>query len=63
MKSHLIRVELEGDNLDKKDQDCSLNLCAFKILHYLLEVISSVHVLDCAVDGQLLTSKNSRTNQ
>jgi hypothetical protein len=63
VKSLLIRVELEGDNLDKKDKECSMNLYAFKILKHLLEVIGSVRILDCAVQVQLLASKNSRTNQ
>ena len=63
MKSHLIRVELEGDNLDKKDKECSMNLYPFKILNHLLEVISSVHILNRTVQVHLLTSKNSRTDQ
>ena len=62
MKNLLIIVELEGDNLDKKDE-CSMHLYAFKILKHLLEVIGSVRTLDRAVQVQLLASKNSRTNQ
>lgn len=62
MKNLLIIVELEGDNLDKKDE-CSMNLYAYKILKHLLEVIGSVCTLDRAVQVQLLASKNSRTNQ
>lgn len=63
MKSHLNRMELEGDNLDKKDKECSMNLYEFKISNHLLEVRSSVRILDRAVQVQLLTSKNSRIDQ